>query len=150
MLLLVEKTTRQRRPIQMTSGPHFLRRRQWIWSWDLLHQLRQLPAATAWYRNYARGRWLPLMKGTRSGLSMMALGGEPMLTYRQTVRSARWWTACMASTGFRQHKLNRLEANSTMPTGNGHPKRRNGSSSRQMSPRPTDGSKSSRRNGNTR
>ena len=57
------------------------------------------------FLNFVRGRW-----GTRSALSMMVPGVEPMLTYRQIAKSVpqllRWWTACMGSTGSKQPKWN--------------------------------------------
>ena len=40
------------------------------------------------FQTFAQVEWEPLTKGTRSTLSMMVHGVEPMLTYRQSVRNA--------------------------------------------------------------
>ena len=80
--------THRQKPMLPTSGLHLWRRWPWTWSWDLLLLQKQLHTATAWFQSYARGQWRPLTKGTRSGLSMMAHGEEPMPTYSQIARSA--------------------------------------------------------------
>ena len=149
-----ERTTHRQKPMLPTSGLHLWRRWPWTWSWDLSLLQKQLHTATAWFQSYALGQWRPLTKGTRSGLSMMAHGEEPMPTYRHIVRSAlqppRWWTVCMVSTGSKLPRLNPQGENSPMLIGSGLRNKRSGCCLRQMSPRLIGESRYSLQSGNTR
>ena len=147
-------STHRQKLMLPTSGLHLWRRWPWTCSWDLSLLQKQLHIATAWFQSYARGQWRPLTKGTRSGLSMMAHGEEPMPTYRHIVRSApqppRCWTVCMVFTGSKLPRLNPQEENSPMLIGSGLRNKRNGCCLRQMSPRLIGESRYPLQSGNTR